>query len=283
MEQSKIVCNECGTENEPQYEYCKNCGSPLIAKEQVRSEPAPGYYSNPGFPPVQNNQNMYSPYAPVETIDGIPVDEMATFVGKKSYSVIPKFLSMGRRNSKVSWCWPTAVLSFLFGPFGAALWFFYRKLYKAAWLFVLWGLVVSLASSYFIMRDLPVNIEEIFEEINYVVENSEPDEAEYAVRDIMQEYLNELENYENTASDAVTNFSDIASLVISGMFAYYIYKRKAVEVIGKYRNTNVDPRYYQMGLMSLGGTSGGMLTLGIIIMIFVPSIFMLSMGAAMML
>ena len=29
----KKICSECGTENERDYTYCKNCGAPLVKAE----------------------------------------------------------------------------------------------------------------------------------------------------------------------------------------------------------------------------------------------------------
>ena len=36
MTEEKIICSECGTENEPKYLYCKNCGA--VIKKDNKNE-----------------------------------------------------------------------------------------------------------------------------------------------------------------------------------------------------------------------------------------------------
>ena len=130
----KKICSECGTENENDYIYCKNCGALLTAapkpetvpestaQETVpktehssfRPAPAPEAAA-PAFkpvPPVYNTENGNTGYtqsgAPAP--DGIPQEEIALFIGKKSVVIKPKFIKMEITNSKTSWCWPAALL-----------------------------------------------------------------------------------------------------------------------------------------------------------------------------
>lgn len=274
MDEKKIVCNECGTQNEPHYEFCKNCGNPLKSGEVLMSEPAVNVEGN-----NPQNTNAYSPYTQEETIDGISITEMAAYVGKKSYSIIPKFLNMERKRSRISWCWPVAILAWFFGPLGAAIWFFYRKLYKAAWLSVLAGLVIISSVFFLMFKDFPINMGEFIKDIEYIVTNYDEDEASDILDEKMKEFEEKVEEYTDKIEEFDENHSYIntiyqllsyATVIICGLFAYDIYKRKAVSDIKKYRNTNVDPRYYQMGLMSIGGTSGGMLALGILLLNVIP-------------
>ena len=273
MDEIKTVCGECGTENEQRYEYCKNCGAPLKAKEPIQSENVSGYYntvSGSNEPRFDGEQNSYSPYAQVEAIEGVSLDELSAFVGRKSFSIIPKFLNMERRNSNVSWCWPVAVLSWIFGPFGASLWFFYRKMYKAAWITVLIGSLLLTLTSVMILKDYP-DYSQFFNEVYTALQSAEPGEEEYVLQEIMDRYNEQLNQfvaeYDNQLPALINNAAKILYIVLGGIFAFSLYKHKAVDAIKKYRSANVDPRYYQMGLMFQGGTSSGMLALGIFVMI----------------
>ena len=63
----------------------------------------------------------------------------------------------------------------------------------------------------------------------------------------------------------VKNTAKIAAAIILGLLGYNMYKNHCTNKIISYRSTLSDMRYYQLGLASIGGVSGGMLTLGIII------------------
>ena len=57
-----------------------------------------------------------------------------------------------------------------------------------------------------------------------------------------------------------------------GLFGNYIYMNHCTNAIKKYRASGLDQRYYKLGLASLGGTSGGMLAVGIILFIGIENI-----------
>ncbi len=136
------ICPDCGTENEEEYSYCKNCGAKLeIAENKTEyqyNNTDSGTY-NPNFADAKSNGFF------VDTITGIPSDEVCAFVGKKSPDILKKFSKMEVTGSKVSWCWPVAILGLLLGPIGSAIWFFYRKMYKPALILVALGLAVNVA------------------------------------------------------------------------------------------------------------------------------------------
>ncbi len=255
-----IICYECGTENEPQYAYCKNCGSKLIQDSQSGKSDADNTQNPPNTEFYGNNYNSVPSGFFRDTIDGNPVDDVISFVGTKAHKIVPKFSQMQISNSKTSWCWPAAILGLLFGPFGVAIWFFYRKMYKAAFITaaigtVSGGLITLLCGS-----------------LNMVApsQNILPD----SLYDF-SEYL-DASGYFSLASyveSLLSGIESVASLVLGGLFSYHFYKGFVSEKIRHYRMSNIDPRYYKIGLASIGGTSGGMAVLGVFIMISVIEIF----------
>lgn len=284
MENEKIICKSCGTENETKYEYCKNCGTPLIKQNpQNYTDPFTGYapksnqawQSSNNYSQYQNyNANPYPPPPPppptysqnnvygntyVETIDGIPYGEVATFVGKKAHNYMPTFAKMEITNDKTAWHWPTAILSFFIGPIAASLWFFYRKMYKFAAILVVIGTISLLASSLIAGQS--------FDEVS----------SFDVVLGLSEESLANNEQLSNTAlrfiiANLLTGCISLASTVICGIFTHGWYKKHIHNTILKYRASNIDMGYYYVGLMSKGGTSGGMLALGFVIMICAESI-----------
>lgn len=274
--EEKRICSECGTENENDYVYCKNCGTllgrPTEAQkaeqtaapvtEQQTGAAAPGPEARPagasysaGFTPPE--------VAPGASPDGIPQEEIALFVGKKASTVMPKLIKMEITNSKVSWCWPPAILGFLFGPMGAALWFFYRKMYKKGALLAGIGAAMTLITTAMTFGTDSVDYGPIFEA--FLSGNGQS----------LSEALSGIPTTAgilDVAAQLISNIADLLTCVFTGLFGYYAYKEHCVRTIRAYRQSIGDSRYYTMGLAAVGGVSGGMLAVGIVCMIFATNL-----------
>lgn len=279
----KKICSECGTENESDYIYCKNCGTLLTSPskpaepEPAKAEPEHEFIAQtapepkaeqPSFqpaPPVYNTANGSAGYTPDSSpiTDGIPQEELALFIGKKSAVIMPKFIKMEITNSKVSWCWPAAVLGFLFGPMGAALWFFYRKMYKTGALLAVIGALINI-----IVAALTFNTTSADYTLLY---------RSFLSGD-MQSVLNALSSIGSTSTlldviaDVISSAAYLATCILTGLFGYYLYKEHCIKAINNFRMSISDRRYYTMGLASVGGVSGGMLAVGIICIIVVNNL-----------
>lgn len=296
------ICSECGTENEAKYIYCKNCGSPLVLKnedadkhpENVTSEKTSNTqeftgYSSENTQPENNTgadsygtaqeyggnqsessgggnsgfaQGVYSaePSGSQYGIEGIPAEDIAFFVGKKAGDILPKFTSMEFSGSKVSWCWPAALLGFFFGPMGSAIWFLYRKMYKIGALLLVLGAALTFFVAALSYNPSAVQTEDLFDA--------------FTSGDI--DLLDDLLTGEETVLARVANLIDMAASVacciLSGIFGFYAYKEHCVKAIRNYRMTGIDPRYYRIGLASVGGVSGGMVAVGIVCIIVASNI-----------
>ena len=121
------ICKECKQENEPEYNYCKNCGNKLDSDVKIKEENT-----------AQNiNYSKYSnPFGDIG-VEEISAEELSLFIGKKSNDILPKFQKMELTNSKISWCWPVAILSLIFGPFAGIVSGFIGGGFRA--LTVLWN------------------------------------------------------------------------------------------------------------------------------------------------
>ena len=111
-----IICPRCGTNSPKDTLFCPNCGQPLGAQQ-------PGNQAPFGGQPYAQSYGFVGNMPPDETIDGIPVAEVAAYVRTGTVSYLPKFFRMDRAKKKAGWNWG----AFFFTPF----WFFYRKLYAA--------------------------------------------------------------------------------------------------------------------------------------------------------
>ena len=195
--------------------------------------------------------------------DGIPQEELALFIGKKSAVIMPKFIKMEITNSKVSWCWPAAVLGFLFGPMGAALWFFYRKMYKTGALLAAVGALVNIIVAALTFNSTSVDYTLLYRSI---------------LSGDLQSMLNAFSSLGSTSTlldvigDVISSAADLVTCILTGLYGYYLYKEHCIKTINNFRMNISDRRYYTMGLASIGGVSGGMLAVGIICIIVVSNL-----------
>lgn len=245
-----LFCTACGTQNSDDYKFCKMCGKPLTEAETDKP-----------------NVSMYD----VE-IDGVTKEDLTAFVGKNSYKILSRLSGMELAASRVSWCWPVAVLSFFFGFFGTAIWFFYRKMYK--WAFVSVGLATLLCvlKTVFTYEFTVEILTQMFETINSAYQNLTMDPTVL---------ISELEMYMDSIVNAASgvNISGILedleaalSVILSGLFSFYLYKNYTVSKIKKIaENYSADPSY-KARLHLSGGVSGGMAFLGVVLMLTISGI-----------
>lgn len=258
----KKICPICSTENEAEYKFCKNCGNSLVGGEDTNEQTKEREVENEKFQDSTQPNNQPQGFV-VGDYRGVSAEEMAAFVGKKAGVILPKFTKMEITGSKISWCWPAAILGLVLGPMGSAIWFFYRKMYKPAVLFAVIGAIVTVITSILTFGSSNEMLDIAFDAIlsgdaNAVIsafENLEPTETAFTV-------------IAGFISDAI----DIASFIVAGMYGYYIYKNHCISKITSYRSYQADQRYYKIGLASIGGVSGGMLAVGILLIVAIENI-----------
>ena len=256
----KKICEVCGAENEAKYKFCNNCGSQL--PEFIQPVFNNGF--NDTNPQAEGNyfggqqpQFMFTSGEKTATYE-----EMAAFVGKNSFKILPKMLKMQLSGSKTSWCWPVAILGMIFGPLGCALWFFYRKMYKPAVILSLIGALLMFITTALSMNTNLKNydaIKGVFEQIGQI------------------ETIEDLENFnfdeitENPLAEAVENAVNIGFAIACGLLSLSLYKTHCVDRISALKAVE-NPNYRQMQISYSGGVSGGMLVLGIMVMILVNNV-----------
>lgn len=246
------ICPSCKTENEPEYSYCKNCGNPLSSPESHKTT---AY--------EQQNENNGGAF-----IDGNPIDNVATFVGKNADKILPKFIKINQGGSKVQWCWPPFLWGFFLGPIGVAIWFLYRKMYKPACIFG----AISVVSSYIVafvnhFFEITGNADDILD--GYL--NSFMYGRHFNLEEFLQMFTSRemiITNIMNTYE----NLINLACALIAGLFAIYIYKKHTAKKISLFRPISGDPNYIKIGLAANGGTSVGAAILGFIIISVIASI-----------
>lgn len=118
---SEIRCSRCGTLNNSHNIFCEVCGTPLRrpeGAEQPNSANEP--FRTMGYNPYTT---PYGGLNPDEEIDGIPVKDLAIFVGESTHYYLPKFKELKTTgHNTINWC----------GFFFEFLFLIYRKMYLAA-------------------------------------------------------------------------------------------------------------------------------------------------------
>ena len=256
----KKICPECGTENEQEYIYCKNCGTPLDCKKAEPAENADGRFASDensqagnqtaeekAAEPQSGNGYYGAPYTPYAS-------SLYTIA-----EITPKFIRMEITRSKVSWCWPAAILGFFFGPMGAALWFMYRKMYKIGTVLLAAGAVLTCVFGAMNYGTDSQTVKSIIDSIAG---------GAVSLPNLIDEAARETTVLSVIAS-ALESVTDLASGVLAGIFGLYAYKEYCVKSIINFRSNCQDSRYYKMGLASVGGVSGGMLAVGLVCIVVV--------------
>ncbi len=244
------ICPECGTVNEPQYTYCKNCGTPL-----ERGKGAEGTY---GY--STGNQNFgCPPYgAPgSDNIDGVPTGDLMCFVGNNSYKIIDKWSVMQFTRRRTSWCWPAFLLSWFFGIAGAGYWFIYRRMYKLGAIILAISLLFGVAQVLSVSGSI-INVIGDFSEV--IAEIGETN------GDVTDEWVDEQTNAISTSKDMMKIAASAqffgalktAFSVLAGLFSLYFYKNFAVSKIKGYGRPLSDTE-----LSLAGGTSAGSAVLSV--------------------
>ena len=269
----KTICPECKYENEEQFKFCKNCGTMLTV---VNNEPKGDFNTPESFEPKAKTeeQNFANTQLP-EEIDGVEKRELIAFLGKDADKIYSKFLKMEYSGSKISWCWPVFLLTAFLGFFGSAIWFFYRKMFKPAIALIIAGVLVlgvqtalNFDKSIEAAKGLISSIEEIFGGSSDNVANPElffGEEEDEIVPGGPQGVL-------TIVSDIIGTLETLAGSVIISMFALGIYKKHAVNKIKEQRQKHGQTPYYLYTLSLSGGTSGGMLALGIVIFVVAQNV-----------
>lgn len=246
------ICPECKTENEPEYRYCKNCGTPLFTAQQNTNE-------------AYGEQDTSKSYG--DTIDGNPVEDVVAFTGKNVPKIVPAFIKMEKTGSKVSWSWPPFIFGFFFGPIGVAIWFFYRKMYSKASIFAGIGILLNYISfmldRFFDIGQSKINgFEKYFEDIL---------DGRIDYESIVSAFTSKssiLSFFTSSLQSSVV----IACAVLAGIFGMYLYKQHTAKAIYKINSTFTDAGYKKFALASKGGTSVGAAIVGLIIITVLSNI-----------
>lgn len=233
-EQNTKICSNCSTINSADFTYCKNCGTQLYS-----SQPETAYEPQAYIPPQYRQNAFYEN-------DGVDAQTMSSFVGKNADTYLSKFTTMKLSNKRVSWHWPVFVLGFLLGPVGMAFWFFYRKMYKTAFLLLAIGTVLTFGDLWTsFVHPLNKVIEEFGTQI--FAENAVLSDA--TLTKIGLTFMSSTHPL-----NILFSIASIAVTILFPMFAFSMYEKFALKRINSLRLPFEDKGTRQFYIAKTGGT-----------------------------
>ncbi len=253
------ICKSCATVNEDKFSYCKNCGTPLDTQEP----------KNYGTTYMHYSYAEYTDTIPSQ-IEGVPTEEIYAFVGPNKRKIVEKFSKMSVTGSKISWCWPAAILSFFFGFFGAAFWLFYRKMYK-------YGMVALTIGLILVGANIAITYKPTIDFIDAVINALNGFRAQTPNLDeILSVFESALDSFSAAKAVLLSNFitetANYCAAIIYGIFGMFFYKKHTLKKITEYRSVNLQSEYYSYGIRAIGGTSGGMMALSIVLSVVLQNV-----------
>lgn len=271
----KKYCHNCGRENDVNNEFCPGCGTKLLNVEDKNptnnQNVPPPVYGQYAQPPVQPIPPMQPPVIeeplPEIDFDGVSNKELFAYTG--SERIVNKFVSMHKNNSKISWCWPVAVLSLFLGFFGAAIWYMHRKMYKVAVIFIVIGVLIQSAG--YVVSGEVKEINQLISMGQSITDGSEylSDNAENTPQIDLDAITDSLLTSENVnlgavIFDLVDGLINLTLMILLGLFSMNTYKKHCINRVKEYRKVDIEEKYYYHGLSTVGGTIGATVLLVIL-------------------
>lgn len=234
-EAAPVTCPSCGAGNAESSIFCSHCGARLQEPDAAQ-DAAPGtegpyqYAGSPyqGMPggqaaPGQAPEGFFDPFsrlfAPGETVDDIPVQTWAAFLGSSSPYYLLNFKRMDYTGRKLA----VSFSAFFLGP----IYFFYRKMYK-------WGFVFAALS---LLLELPTLLAILIESGSAVTAGLSAA--------ALQPLLN------------IAWLLSWALMLVRGLVALWLYRGTAAQRIRNIQARWKDDGSQRAALNALGGTSIG--------------------------
>lgn len=234
------TCSFCGHENHHNDSFCSKCGSRLDLYTQdqhtdeknicpvckLENRPNDVFCVRCGAPLDMEKATAHTSYGgfgfrqpvrPDSNVDGNTVEEYTRYVGSRFFYFIPRFLNFSKFGRKMSFNFS----AFIFPQ----IYFLYRKMYS-------WGILTMVLT---VLLNIPMLI------------------SEFAVSGFLPTSI-----LENPVFLGVYYMCSLLSTVISvlcGMFANWLYYKKAKSDIDKIKSEILEPGKQKLEIAVKGGTS----------------------------
>ncbi|MBQ7549529.1 MAG: DUF2628 domain-containing protein [Clostridia bacterium] len=283
-----VVCPVCGT---PQHRECYNKNDRCVHEELHESgyvwkapekpEPekkqeVPQGNTVPFFQMTGKDEEVRNVFlagtgiSPDEDVDGVKASEAALYIQQGAGRYLKKFLKTNGKKFALSWNWA----AFFFNPH----WFFYRKMYKAGFIFL--GVIIALNVAFVSQAD---KIEDYYEYLNTArqelveltdnAEDAESAENQAGIIALSREVESKTREVMPTFVVYLLVVSVIPS-VVAALIANSLYKRKMLMDIDEAHSLADDPRQASIGIIRRGGVSIIAPVGSLVIVTYLPNILL---------
>lgn len=260
-----VICPNCGTANYENDMYCSRCHAPLKNSDNgfANGRPQTDEEHKKYVDDIINNFNEYGGLKPDTEVDGVPVREMAAYIGGKAPGkFIRRFSTMERYNKSV---YPT--IGAVLGP----IWFFRHKMTKIGAIISAVMLLLATAAGIVGMttpyKEMAKATGELMSEAAQGTLSSS--DLQSAIYSIQEAYVNAEYTTEDITRTKIANvlyylfiYGVPMTSFIVGMSAY---RKKINTDIMKIRGECTTMEEYMNTLRLKGGTSAGFTVLGVLV------------------
>lgn len=262
-------CSRCGTMNEPEYVYCKNCGNLLGNSE---TQPQNIHYTpinyNTTYPYAANDYSEIEP-----EINGVDTKKLQAYVGVKNRDkIMARFIIAHKTGKKVpGFNWVVFITGALLAfPFVSS-WFFYRKMFKVGAILCAMSIALTIVVT---AVNFPANSENLRKEYSKI--------KDYSVEQIIEEETQSLAS--TTSANTVDAVVKLGITIFLAINAWQIYYKQSTARIKKLELSNFqnNNQFYQ--LAGLPSTAAAILIpLGVrfleIFISLAPAVSLIASGA----
>lgn len=252
-DEGKVKCQRCGGVNEEDFEYCSHCGFPLKSEETDRPFNSEGYG---GYQNTTDSTNTYgrggfygSPFGggfmqgsvdPFEyycksygvdvndRIDSIGIKDYFKYIRSNPMYYILKFLRFSKDGIKRSFNFPAFFFPHIF--------FFFRKMYKQATVYLTFSIITTIFSSWFMMSYIDMSGISTYSDLVASISSRMNEPAVF------------------WGILGVSAFS-LVTRIISGIFANYWYYKKAKKEVNQIVTEPMETTEREVLMARKGGTS----------------------------
>lgn len=249
-----IACPRCGTANRQENDYCQKCGAALHGQNPpVQGGPQSASSGGAGGSGARaaafDYEGFYrAPHAgayrpaidPNEKMEDIPAAEWASYIGPSSRTYLNVFKQMEVMHRKYS----ISFSALLFGPF----YFFYRKAWKPAFLFLAAELLLNLPGLLNLLAISGSTLVPVLSESTL------------------------------SALSWVTYIASFILMVVRGMYGFYFYKKSAAARIRRIQSEYPDLEKRRFVLSAQGGISIAAVVGAFVGLMVLGSLFSLLLG-----
>lgn len=252
-DEGKVKCQRCGGVNGEDFEYCSHCGFPLKSEETERPFNNEGYgnyqntsgnpngYGRGGFSGtpfggvfMQNSVDPFEFYCRSYGVDSndrigdIGIKEYFKYIRSNPMYYILKFLRFSKEGIKRSFNFPAFFFPHIF--------FFFRKMYKQATVYLTFSIITTIFTSWFMMSYIDMSSVTTYSDLYASISQQMNDPVVF------------------WGILGVSLFS-IITRIVSGIFANYWYYKKATKDVNQIVTEPMETMERDVLMARKGGTS----------------------------